>query len=422
MFVLVFLFVNSPLLAATYTTISSGNWNNNSIWSLDGGATPCNCRPGNDPNGHTIIIKHQVQLVANTRIRNGILTIDGPNGELTGNHNLLLEDNTVGTVKSGGKIHNVASIVVKRNSVLIVEDNGYVGSGFDLSVEDNSTLNVNYIGEVYLSNFRMQGNSTLILDGFMEISGNFTTTNSSHNVSGAGGLLVHGNINLGNNTSWSGLAWCLEGSGTSNAPAGSNDCAHVYAIKGALPVQLVFFRAMVNADEVLLKWSTALEVNNDHFVVEKSTDGNQFFEVGRVRGKINSTDTSHYQFMDRYPAMGINYYRLKQVDMDGRFSYSDVVSATLPSYTRKGNPLSIYPNPSSNGMFEIKYYATENSPALRSLQIYDLNGKMLDNKTIHVNTYPHLNLVRVSGVPKGAFIIMVHLGNQSFSEKIIVLD
>lgn len=78
LFVLVFLFVNSPLLAATYTTISSGNWNNNSIWSLDGGATPCNCRPGNDPNGHyhllSVINKKTKKKIEISKLKDPLLS------------------------------------------------------------------------------------------------------------------------------------------------------------------------------------------------------------------------------------------------------------------------------------------------------------------------------------------------------------
>ncbi|MBI5915718.1 MAG: T9SS type A sorting domain-containing protein [Bacteroidetes bacterium] len=93
-----------------------------------------------------------------------------------------------------------------------------------------------------------------------------------------------------------------------------------------MPVELVDFRANLVQKNVHLSWLTASETNNSHFSIEKSTDGQTFREIGKVAGQGTSYEVHNYQYTDEAPAPGINYYRLRQVDFDGQFSYSPVVS------------------------------------------------------------------------------------------------
>lgn len=92
----------------------------------------------------------------------------------------------------------------------------------------------------------------------------------------------------------------------------------------ALPIELIDFNAEAMEDEVKLSWTTASEINNDYFTIERSTDGREFEEIAMVFGNGNSTELSRYTYMDNNPARGINYYRLKQTDFDGKFTYSEL--------------------------------------------------------------------------------------------------
>ena len=89
-----------------------------------------------------------------------------------------------------------------------------------------------------------------------------------------------------------------------------------------LPVTLVDFEAVANGDVVRVNWSTLHEFNNNYFVVERSADGKTFEEIERIEGAGNSYDRLDYSIIDHNPLLHYSYYRLKQVDYDGAFSYS----------------------------------------------------------------------------------------------------
>lgn len=112
-----------------------------------------------------------------------------------------------------------------------------------------------------------------------------------------------------------------------------------------LPMELISFTAKAVGSEVLLEWSTATEQNNDHFTIERSQDGESFEEVVRVEGAGNSASTRSYEAIDRHPHVGESYYRLKQTDTDGAYTYSDMVPVNVEAPA----DLVVYPNPIGNG-------------------------------------------------------------------------
>ena len=107
---------------------------------------------------------------------------------------------------------------------------------------------------------------------------------------------------------------------TINGSSGSNT---------ALPVELLFFNATLNGKVVDLTWSTASELNNDYFTVERSVDGFNWENVVQVSGAGTTNQTTNYSDADTRPYNGLSYYRLKQNDLDGEFSYSDIVSVVV---------------------------------------------------------------------------------------------
>jgi len=107
----------------------------------------------------------------------------------------------------------------------------------------------------------------------------------------------------------------------------------VYVINAAiaLPVELIHFNASYNEQNknVDLDWITASEFNNDYFIIEKSMDANVFSHVLMLEGAGNSSTLKHYSSVDSEPLNGVSFYRLKQVDFNGDFSFSDIVSVTV---------------------------------------------------------------------------------------------
>ncbi|MGZ3888758.1 MAG: WD40/YVTN/BNR-like repeat-containing protein [Flavisolibacter sp.] len=113
-----------------------------------------------------------------------------------------------------------------------------------------------------------------------------------------------------------------------------------------LPVKLVRFSATKKGSTNLLQWTTATEINSDHFEVA-SGDGRVFAPIGSVKAGGNTANQTQYSFEDRLPGASHNFYRLKMVDQDGRFEYSDIVSVSndnIPSIT-------VYPVPAGNTLY-----------------------------------------------------------------------
>lgn len=112
-----------------------------------------------------------------------------------------------------------------------------------------------------------------------------------------------------------------------------------------LSVALTNFTATENNRAVHLKWTSTTETNNDYFVVEHSTDGTQFKTLGRLQGAGTTNILQSYQFTNATPAYGVNYYRLKQVDFDGKMTYSQIISINIQHID---NEIFIHPNPLKN--------------------------------------------------------------------------
>lgn len=108
-----------------------------------------------------------------------------------------------------------------------------------------------------------------------------------------------------------------------------------------LPVELTSFTASLENNNVMLHWSTASELNNEGFEVQRSLDGLEFGSIGFVIGNGSTSQAMQYEFMDSNPRNGTLYYRLKQIDFDGHFEFSEVVAVNLT----KGFSISAYPNP-----------------------------------------------------------------------------
>ena len=92
-----------------------------------------------------------------------------------------------------------------------------------------------------------------------------------------------------------------------------------------IPVELISFTAKSNGKEIILNWSTATELNNLGFEIQRSSEGNEFFTIGFVEGHGTTTEQQTYSYIDKNLGNGKNFYRLKQVDYDGSYEYSDVV-------------------------------------------------------------------------------------------------
>lgn len=159
-----------------------------------------------------------------------------------------------------------------------------------------------------------------------------------------------------------------------------------------LPIQLLNFNLKNLGFENLLDWNTASEINTDFIVIERlSNDENEFKEIGKIKAMGNSLIQVSYVFIDKKPNYGYNYYRLKMVDFDGTFNYSEII-ATKNLFDSNFTIKNIYPNPTTND-FNIDITTNTNEDLIITLT--DVYGKKLDqfehsvvngNNTIKINT------------------------------------
>ncbi len=137
-----------------------------------------------------------------------------------------------------------------------------------------------------------------------------------------------------------------------------------------LPIALLSFEASVCGSAVCLAWQTASETDNDFFTVEKSKDGKHWEHVVDVEGAGNSYSVLNYNAIDRWPFMGLSYYRLKQTDFNGAFGYSPEEAVRL-EHAHSGG-ITLYPNPSSH-IINIKSLSDD----LHSIRIFNAIGQEL---------------------------------------------
>jgi hypothetical protein len=181
-----------------------------------------------------------------------------------------------------------------------------------------------------------------------------------------------------------------------------------------LPVRLISFTGKAVNDVVQLDWKTATETNNNYFEVLRSTDGTDFEYIGKVKGNGTTNVAHSYSLIDRDPALGKNYYRLKQVDFDGQTTSTEVI---LVNVLNVEPSVSVYPNPvSSSQLLNVKFSGLQESSSVE-LQMYNMQGvKMLSNM---VNTDAQGTLettVAVTNLSAGLYILSV----QNVYVKIIV--
>lgn len=136
-----------------------------------------------------------------------------------------------------------------------------------------------------------------------------------------------------------------------------------------LPVELLSFTAVADGNTVTLNWRTASELENDYFMVQRSEGGELWEDVVRIEGADNSTSQRDYHARDNKPHFGVSYYRLKQVDWDGEYSYSQVRRVEV---TEQYN-LNAYPNPATGSFRVTTGFALE----ANDVQLMDMMGKSI---------------------------------------------
>ena len=171
-----------------------------------------------------------------------------------------------------------------------------------------------------------------------------------------------------------------------------------------LPIELTRFTADVISDrEVLLTWQTQTEINNDFFTVERSMDGDSYEHLGTIDGAGNSEELVNYAWSDMKPLTGKSYYRLKQTDIDGEASYSEVVSVFISS--KFEDEITLFPNPTVDHV-RVNF---ENYPGESIIiEVFNLMGQKIQSevKNISENQFREIS-IGTDHLPVGNYIIRI---------------
>lgn len=180
-----------------------------------------------------------------------------------------------------------------------------------------------------------------------------------------------------------------------------------------LPVIISDFKGINAGEEIILNWTTASEINSDQFAIEKSIDGTEFILMGIVDAAGYSEQKINYEFKDDHPFTGKNYYRLKMVDLNGKFEYSPVLAVindTQSMYV-------ISPNP-ANSTFIISPQQNITGPL--QVKLFTSTGICMADKNLICDAPDSAFEFDCSELPGGIYLIMISNERSVFSERIVI--
>jgi len=200
-----------------------------------------------------------------------------------------------------------------------------------------------------------------------------------------------------------------------------------YTVSGILPVELVSFEAEKHEKtNALLTWATSQEINSDYFQIEGSENGYDWAVVGKVAAAGYSNSEIEYSFVEQNVATlgqrqsSVKYYRLRIVDLDRTYDFSDVKSVSFDGRESKGE-MAMFPNPSKYGVtIEFDNEKTKEG----TIQIFDVSGKNMYNVTTSDESFTqHYIDLQKFNISAGTYMVIVNIdGDVAYSDKLIVQE
>lgn len=182
-------------------------------------------------------------------------------------------------------------------------------------------------------------------------------------------------------------------------------------VSAVLPLEWLSFTANASDKEVLLRWTTAAEVNTSHFEIEHSQDGETFTQVGTTKAMNRRNVETSYEWIHAQPFKGLSYYRIKQVDLDGKFDYSETRMVDVGSTFS----FEIFPNP-NNGMAFFIRSADDDLTGL-SFELFDQLGTKIEAQTIRTNSG---EITLDHTLSRGVYFVKIKQGNALVTKKMVV--
>lgn len=185
-------------------------------------------------------------------------------------------------------------------------------------------------------------------------------------------------------------------------PEAAPSCSFTFSV--TLPVELLSFNAQQNKSSIDVNWETASERNSDYFIVERSPDGASFEPIGQINAAGESQSIKKYLLQDRTPLTGMNYYRLRQVDVEGTENLSKIVTVQNGHL----NQTQLYPNPTKDYFVLI---TGNDDEAATSIEVRNSTGNLVYQQS---ETLANNNTIRVSTevLTPGVYWVTVIFDNQ----------
>lgn len=175
---------------------------------------------------------------------------------------------------------------------------------------------------------------------------------------------------------------------------------------GTLPVELLYFKGNMNGDVAILEWATASELNNDFFTLERSTDLESFEVVNSIEGKGTTEERNDYRYYDNNPVRGTAYYRLKQTDFDGTFTYSDIIKISGTSLLDI-TELSLYPVPNHGEHLTLAVTGLS-SEKEAAIFVYNAQGQIVHQQLSVIEISNELVLNFKEKLPAGVYTLRIN--------------
>ena len=241
----------------------------------------------------------------------------------------------------------------------------------------------------------------------------------NYNSSRSGSITNAGQLRVAR---WNGTEWVNQGRSTSSSSGTSGSLISDGAVTSfspftlgsstnvnPLPISLLNFNAKAIANNIEVKWATTSEINNDFFTLEKSTNGSEWSNIATIKGAGNSEVLTNYNFLDVNPVNGTQFYRLKQTDINGDFTYSNIAVVTF-GQSQLNNTLSLFPVP-ANSVLNIQSSMDMSAGAV--VNIYNAQGSLV----MTTNSSNNELSIDIQNLVSGIYFVEINTGSEIVKSK-----
>jgi len=375
----VLLAITQLSFGTNYTSTSNGDYDL-AIWTLQA--------PNPIPAGDTVFINHTVTLMGELKVR-GVLVI-----------------NASGTVNGDNKLTNdaVGGAILNYGSIDISKELHIDGSFFNYNYAKALKMHIDgYVCN--LDTMEVDPDEKIDLHGVeLDCGGTVIACEVKfHDNGGTPSKLTSVNIDTCSLTCPSPPIFVVDPPGQDPIIDSNNTavCNIVLATGIALPIELAYFDVFSEGDYVKVIWETLSEVENDHFILQRSENGYHWSDLATISGAGFSNEIIKYEHLDFKPLNGLSYYRLKQVDFNGRPDYSESISVSLNFDTEE--IIRLFPSPARS----ILHVRGVNSDD-QKISVFDSFGRDLTPQIDQTRTSKNEVSLNISQLHSGILILQVN--------------